>query len=303
MNEKTKLDKQDILDLFGDPRVLSKSYLALSQLERMLKLNNTLKEAIMKASNNIIHAPFTEEQVVNLNNWQKDGRFHPFTCGSGQHKTQSLIAGTSGWHCPLCDYKQTWAHEFMGEPYMQQPIKLNLLAEEPTDDVPEIVKRVDDILKTTWKPAWINHRVKFGLKLSDANGFPSEGATISKIQISNKEDLSKLNEFMFLQASPRTEAGEARYRELAKELASDDDDDHGEMTLEQAVTVLNEREHRGRDNWVIIAVDEDSDPGSEYYLAFPVRSRNDNAIIFYDEYNLTTFEAIALAEKYMREAK
>lgn len=29
-----------------------------------------------------IKAPFTDEQVKNLNDFQKSGRYHPFTCGS-----------------------------------------------------------------------------------------------------------------------------------------------------------------------------------------------------------------------------
>lgn len=44
---------------------------------------------------------------------------HPFTCADrGDHP---LIAGdhgilvptTRGWICPICDYTQTWAHDFM----------------------------------------------------------------------------------------------------------------------------------------------------------------------------------------------
>lgn len=65
----------------------------------------------------IITAPFTPEQVVNLNRWQESGVVHPFTCGSeGKHEGHvSLVATESGWVCPKCDYQQSWAHDFMAE--------------------------------------------------------------------------------------------------------------------------------------------------------------------------------------------
>lgn len=63
----------------------------------------------------IIHAPFTPEQVKRLNIFQQSGAFHPFTC---QHRDTHpadavLIAATHGWYCLHCDYAQTWAHAFM----------------------------------------------------------------------------------------------------------------------------------------------------------------------------------------------
>lgn len=70
----------------------------------------------------ISEAPWTPEQVANLNAYQRSGRMHPFTCGSpGYHDTPQspvLIAHEDGWFCPapLCDYTQNWAHGFMTEP-------------------------------------------------------------------------------------------------------------------------------------------------------------------------------------------
>jgi hypothetical protein len=67
----------------------------------------------------VILAPWTPEQVRNLNAFQSGGGMHPFTCGK-DHGAQAvaLIARTDGWHCsaPPCDYRQDWAHAFMADP-------------------------------------------------------------------------------------------------------------------------------------------------------------------------------------------
>lgn len=78
-----------------------------------------------------IKAPFTDEQVKELNAYQAKGRFHPFTCigqmkeqedenGKFKERTRSicpdggkLIATKDGWVCPCGEYKQDWAHAFM----------------------------------------------------------------------------------------------------------------------------------------------------------------------------------------------
>jgi hypothetical protein len=83
-----------------------------------------LKNKIMEQ----IKAPFTPEQVKNLNVYQQLGHMHPFT-GTGMadtegHKSRSncpdqeclLKATTDGWVCPCGQYKQNWAHAFMAEP-------------------------------------------------------------------------------------------------------------------------------------------------------------------------------------------
>jgi len=80
-----------------------------------------------------ITAPFTKEQVEKLNKYQKEGKFHPFTCtgqlieqedekGKFTEKSRSvcenegiLIATEEGWVCPCGQYKQDWAHSFMLE--------------------------------------------------------------------------------------------------------------------------------------------------------------------------------------------
>ena len=69
-----------------------------------------------------VEVPFTEAQVARLNEYQKNGMFHPFTCGNhdcrAKHPESVLVAKPDGWHCPHCDYRQNWAHGFMTEKQM-----------------------------------------------------------------------------------------------------------------------------------------------------------------------------------------
>lgn len=72
-----------------------------------------------------IEAPFSNEQVKSLNDYQQERIFHPFTCDrkSPECETKTnpddilaegvLIATTEGWVCPCGKYKQNWAHSFM----------------------------------------------------------------------------------------------------------------------------------------------------------------------------------------------
>jgi hypothetical protein len=69
-------------------------------------------------SGKLIFAPFTDEQVVQLNRYQTAGRMHPFTCGGEQHHGgPTLTATPEGWVCPdqACTYTQNWAHAFMAD--------------------------------------------------------------------------------------------------------------------------------------------------------------------------------------------
>jgi len=76
-----------------------------------------------------IKAPWTQEQVDALNAWQASDYVHPFTCGNrhtpehkiyaqqhGQGDHGILVATPEGWKCPVCDYVQDWAHDFMFSP-------------------------------------------------------------------------------------------------------------------------------------------------------------------------------------------
>lgn len=70
-------------------------------------------------------APWTDDQVKSLNDYQTDRRFHPFTCGAGNrtnpahrgvkamfghHDYGLLVATSGGWICLACSYQQDWAY-------------------------------------------------------------------------------------------------------------------------------------------------------------------------------------------------
>lgn len=76
----------------------------------------------------IVTAPWTEEQVAALNAWQAGTHYHPFTCGGARMDEAhvayqrkhggdygQLVAGPDGWRCPVCGYRQNWAHGHMAE--------------------------------------------------------------------------------------------------------------------------------------------------------------------------------------------
>jgi hypothetical protein len=71
-----------------------------------------------------IRAPWPQKTVDALNAFQDRGLLHPFTCGGNRcddaHKAYAaehggdygqLVATPNGWKCPVCDYRQDWAHE------------------------------------------------------------------------------------------------------------------------------------------------------------------------------------------------
>jgi len=66
----------------------------------------------------------TPDEVVALDNHQRSGIYHPFTCphrGDSKHREMAgdlgaLLPTVRGWVCPFCDYTQDWAHEFMKNP-------------------------------------------------------------------------------------------------------------------------------------------------------------------------------------------
>lgn len=73
-------------------------------------------------------APFVAEQVNSLNDYQRSGVFHPFTCGRDPRSAHSdgegiLVARRDGWMCPDDDYTQTWAHDFMADGSWRRALK------------------------------------------------------------------------------------------------------------------------------------------------------------------------------------
>lgn len=71
----------------------------------------------------VLCPPWDASQVAALNEWQRSGFVHPFTCPNrddGHHVEQFgdvgvLVATRDGWCCPSCSYTQQWAHRVMLE--------------------------------------------------------------------------------------------------------------------------------------------------------------------------------------------
>lgn len=61
-----------------------------------------------------IDAPWTQQQVDDLNAAQGSGYLHPYTCPGDLdtcHLHRELIATVEGWVCGCDKYRQTWAFE------------------------------------------------------------------------------------------------------------------------------------------------------------------------------------------------
>jgi hypothetical protein len=59
----------------------------------------------------IIKAPFNQEQVDNINEFQTSGMVHEFTCVC----RKALVATEKGMVCPACGRTQDWVHDFMAD--------------------------------------------------------------------------------------------------------------------------------------------------------------------------------------------
>ena len=46
----------------------------------------------------IIHAPWNEVQIIQLNKYQHSNEVHPYTCVC----QEVLVATKDGWFCPMC---------------------------------------------------------------------------------------------------------------------------------------------------------------------------------------------------------
>lgn len=67
-------------------------------------------------------SPWTDEEIKDLNDYQKHGLFHPYTCDRKApecevnqtprdfSKDGVLIATKEGWVCPCGKYTQDWYH-------------------------------------------------------------------------------------------------------------------------------------------------------------------------------------------------
>lgn len=55
-------------------------------------------------------APWSDEEIASLQEYQASGRFHPFTCVEGHG---ALTPGRMGFTCAQCDFAQPWAFAWM----------------------------------------------------------------------------------------------------------------------------------------------------------------------------------------------
>lgn len=58
---------------------------------------------------------WTEEQVDNLNRYQKVGFFHEYTCRDDHDGARAMVATKHGLVCPSCGYRQTRVGTFQLE--------------------------------------------------------------------------------------------------------------------------------------------------------------------------------------------
>lgn len=58
---------------------------------------------------------WTDQQVANVRAHQESLRFHPYTCGGGGGPCSGVIMTVDnyGLHCPTCNRKQVWVHDFV----------------------------------------------------------------------------------------------------------------------------------------------------------------------------------------------
>ena len=73
-----------------------------------------------------VFAPFNEEQIANINNWQQSTEIPtlPYTCL--HHSSEPMIASKHGLDCPIegCGYHQNWVHPVMAEAVGFESIKV-----------------------------------------------------------------------------------------------------------------------------------------------------------------------------------
>jgi hypothetical protein len=64
-------------------------------------------------------APWTEDEVRNLEDWQSCPWVHAYTCGHCRDADplcddeHALVPTVYGWRCPTCDMRQNWCMALM----------------------------------------------------------------------------------------------------------------------------------------------------------------------------------------------
>ena len=72
----------------------------------------------------MIKAPFNDEQIRSINEFQHCNYFHPFTCANDSNHV--LVAYNAGLMCPNndCKYTKEWVHNFMQDFSWQQTVAI-----------------------------------------------------------------------------------------------------------------------------------------------------------------------------------
>jgi hypothetical protein len=74
------------------------------------------------------YAPWTDEEVKSLNEYQACGYVHPFT-----HCDHPLVATKDGWVCPKCSNSdQKWCHKWMAnDAWRESALESEKLCSDP----------------------------------------------------------------------------------------------------------------------------------------------------------------------------
>lgn len=92
------------------------------------------KDEVTERDDRLSYAPWTDEEVKSLNDYQASGYFHPFTCpnrGDDPHRdrdgedTGQLVADKEGFICRDCMYEQKWAWGWMADGSWRASADLN----------------------------------------------------------------------------------------------------------------------------------------------------------------------------------
>jgi hypothetical protein len=105
------------------------------------------------------NAPWTDEQVAALAEYQASGRFHPYTCGADSSHGP-LTPSREGWACESCPYTQGWAHAHGRAPDVS----------EQRAELEAGIKAATDVLRKSWGfSSAYNARTAIAAYLSNAD--------------------------------------------------------------------------------------------------------------------------------------
>lgn len=117
--------------------------------------------SISEQPDDILYAPWSKDQVIALNDWQRLEHVHPFTCGKDGCRAE-LVATVNGWICPFDDYTQNWAHAFMADQKRHPPDPMNgwrgLLGAAKDDTSDSAIGGLAELLSEMTSGPWMPER-------------------------------------------------------------------------------------------------------------------------------------------------